>query len=433
MQFDLIIIEDENVLNYARPIIDEALQKINHQHNQLSHIVFNEDLSKQISDSNFQELQDKLDKFTGNLIICLDMQLYISHDESELRNIINRFETEYGIKEEELKVFTTENNKSIDGILVAEKAILNKNAGRILIIPFTKSSYFGRLYPIFQKLIRESNREKEVIYFRDTEGAWSDINTILNSATDKNEKEEKKQGIVKFLTNAIGEFLKKFQNPVEKLRKELIRGCQVGDLKNGHPNRIDQIPNDMVCYEKLVSIGNDVENFKALYYQEDSRKIDANSFCCILKYAGIQINWKNKPSKKFFLPTRPGMIFLICLVDFLQHMNKSEIVLDTLQKEKGEPEIIISLELNDPERFKHAIFTGGGDCIKIYRNLLGCKKNIIVESMSQEERHTINTDKWYPAPMENGKCGNSDIYKCLLNGRVEGNRLIISWISEKPL
>lgn len=236
----------------------------------------------------------------------------------------------------------------------------------------------------------------------------------------------------KQLSTQILEWIEEYIDPVKKLSKELIRGCQVGDNKDGHPTRIEQIPNDMVCYETLVETEKPLENFKALYYPKDFRGIDADLFSSILKNVGIKNNWKTKPTERFFLPTKPGMIFFICLVDFLQHMNKSEIVLDTLQEEKGKHEIIISLELNDPERFKEGIFTGGGKGIEKYRNLLGCKKNIIQESLSQEEKATIQTDNWYPAPMENGKCGNSSIYKCLLNGRIDGNQLIISWRATKP-
>lgn len=429
MKFDLAIVEDADVLDFAKSITDKALQEYNQQHNKQNNIVFNEELSERITNNNFEAIATKFEKFEGNLIICLDMQLDIIRDKDTLRNIINRFNIDYGITEQQLKKFTSEQNRAIDGLLLAEKTMLNKKAKKILIIPFTKSQSFASLSPLFSKMIVKLERQNDVLFIENTKGAWTDINTDLYSISDDKDKEKYEKSIVIFITNAVDNFQKKFINPVEKLSKELIRGCQI---EGGHPASIEQIPNDMVCYENLLKTTAPKENFKALFYQKDSRQIDPDLFSSILTNVGIKNNWETKPSESFYLPTRPGMIFFICLVDFLQEITKSEIILDTPSNEKGKLEIKISLELNDPERFKEGIFTGGGTGIGKYRNLLGCKKDIIPTYMSMEEEDSIQIENWYPAPMKNGKCGNSSIYKRLLNGRVDGNRLIISWTVTKP-
>ncbi|MCU0289374.1 MAG: hypothetical protein MUF15_23630 [Acidobacteria bacterium] len=430
MKFDFAIVEDADVLGFAKSITDKALQEYNQQHNKQNNIVFNEELSERITNNNFEAIATKFEKFEGNLIICLDMQLDIIRDKDTLNNIINRFNTDYGITEQQLKKFTSEQNRAIDGLLLAEKAMVNKNAKRILIIPFTKSQSFGSLSPLFSKMITTFNRQKDVFFVENTRGAWTDINSDLCSIPDDNERDNFEKTIIGFITNAVDNFEKKFSDPVEKLSKELIKGCQVND---GHPNSLEEIPKDMVCYEDLMKTESPEENFKALFYWKDSRKIEPDLFSSILKNERIQNNWKNKPTDGFFLPSKPGMIFLICLVDFFKEMHKFEIVLNTLIKENGKPIIEISFELKDPDRFREGIFTGGGTAIEKYRNLLGCKKDIILENfMSKDDKEAIQTDKWYPAPMKSGKCGNSEIYKRLLNGRIEGNRLIISWLTTKP-
>lgn len=223
-------------------------------------------------------------------------------------------------------------------------------------------------------------------------------------------------------------FLQKFdRNPIKIFSLALYRAR---DFSHPQSDGSD-IPNDFLLRE--VFIGNPknygIESFKALYYYDKDtrdgkgdRKMSVNVFKNHLEYAGIQVHVQSECKEKFFLlPIQPGMLFVLCLIKLLHELEVNSFNLEFINNCTK-----IAISLTHPEIFKAAVLTGGGTSVEAFRSLLACKKDVFVNHVGSSQGENIAAKWSKPEPL------SPRIFAPLLEYKVEGSKLLLSWTFSQP-
>jgi putative CRISPR-associated protein (TIGR02619 family) len=222
---------------------------------------------------------------------------------------------------------------------------------------------------------------------------------------------------------------------------EVSAGC--------HPAGEDQIPADTMLREEFKKRGGR-ESYKALYYvsQADMERIRQGDFygsrmerrwirldtVKALLGREMTVQAALKDDTRAQLPLAPGMLFILCLVEFCAEMRIDGIDLSWRAGEEQRGELVVEMTLKEPGRFRHAAATGGGKGIALFRKLLCCRSDTLLAQANEAERKEI-VYRWPPQPLANGSEGHSAIYPRIIHwevGRADG-RLRLWWDSGKKV
>jgi hypothetical protein len=80
------------------------------------------------------------------------------------------------------------------------------------------------------------------------------------------------------------------------------------------------------------------------------------------------------------------MLFIICVVEFCEEMGIDKIELTATEPGGQRTRIIMKIPLKDPLRFKYGTMTGGGKGLELFRDLLACKSETLLNQASKEQR-----------------------------------------------
>ena len=234
------------------------------------------------------------------------------------------------------------------------------------------------------------------------------------------------------------------------LAKELLNAqFKYVDLSSPcHPMTIDQVHPDSLFFDQFKKKGG-LENYKALYYisPKDMKKIKQDHHYyrqmerrfirldTLKKFFGKHITLKTSipDSQRIQLPIAPGMLFIICTVEFLEEMGIREIELSWHAPEEQDGRAVMEIPLKDSERFKQGIPTGGGGKgIELFRKLLSCRSESLLTIAHEKQREEIIYN-WPPQPLADGNRGHSPIYPAIIKWEIceiEG-KIKLWWYSHK--
>ena len=198
-----------------------------------------------------------------------------------------------------------------------------------------------------------------------------------------------------------------------------------------HPNDSKiNIPSNFLLYDNFT---NDEESFKSLYYYDEKtshgkgdRNLSLSIFINHLKYACIDVVNNKSETDIVRLPIQPGILFLICFVEFIYSLNIKSITQISIQA--GLDKCVIEIPLNKDKAlvFKEAISTGGGQLTECFRSLIACKKDVLQKYLNYDSIIEISSKWTYPKLLSEV---GSKIYKQLIEFKfdLERNILILSW------
>jgi len=234
------------------------------------------------------------------------------------------------------------------------------------------------------------------------------------------------------------------------LAKELIKARFTNfDFSSGcHPTGFQQVPPDSLYLDEFKKKGGR-ESYKALYYiapsdiekikadnfdhkQMDRRFIRVNTMKKIFEEK-IKLSTKLEADERVQLPMAPGMLFIICLVEFCEEMRIEEIELYWQANDERQGSVVMEMGLKDSVRFKHGIFTSsGGKGIELFRKLLACRSETVLNNANEKQREEI-LFHWPPQPLPEGTEGHSTIYPRIIDWEItkSSGKLKLWWHSNK--
>ena len=231
---------------------------------------------------------------------------------------------------------------------------------------------------------------------------------------------------------------------VRDLVKELVRAQFAGELPDpGHPHTPEQIPEDILLSSDLRS---HLSSYSALYYIAEAernagykpgyerRPIKTAIFCRLLDRAKIKVTSEKVTSElgdetQFQLPIPPGMLFIICLINFLEKMKISEVTLK--QRNEGDLSFVgLQMSLDAPFRFYSGMMTGGSTGVKAFQSLLACRASGIFDGFTEDvskDQLEIIKRTWPPQSLSGG---TTPIYAPILKWEVvQSDKTLDIWWS----
>ena len=330
---------------------------------------------KENQQQTFDTIISSLEKTSiDGLAIILDMNLSLSYE------ITSPFTQKLEIAPEDA-VLTC-----IDGLSIAYIALQNSNINNLLICPSTLSI---RLYEDIEEklndLLNSVNRDKDTFHiFMPKKGRQ--FYSLSNAKSPTRQIEKAKE----FIRQVEQEWKLAFPSVSLDNLKDALLIASLSPNK-GHPHSSEALTDtDIFCYAELKQ---SISSYKALYHVLDNCKsemflknyqdcikngrssIKVSIFNKILERVGIQIEI-NEDLEQFQLPIRMGMLFIICLVDFLNDVNERKLILSQdASKKQAILRIQMSKDVGKSVRIFQAAFnTGiGGESVKKFRNLLACR------------------------------------------------------------
>ena len=165
----------------------------------------------------------------------------------------------------------------------------------------------------------------------------------------------------------------------------------------------------------------DLESFAALFLLPGSEagRISIPLFAEILKRLGIVVI-DNSEMGRMNLPIHPGMLLVMNLASFLDHLGQNQVILFN-----SEGRICLKFEVREAKRLESALVFSGGGLVEAYRNLLICSSSVLQPYVTRPGSWEVVSSQWPPRPFP-----DHGGYPLLLDWILEGDECVLSWANQ---
>ncbi len=318
----------------------------------------------------------------------------------------------------EYDIFKDNIRKGKDGAILAVTAIRNLGIKKLLVYISSASltTAYKRLSP---KLVEETkatrnNNSVKISHAKDAK-EFFDHEYSIN-------EEEQKNDMALYIAEMERDWQNTFPVSSDRLKDELLRAITRHD---GHPETEDDFMSykqihQISCSQKLVNCST---SFKALYsfqeseythftnryahqYEESIKRslifLDIIIFKEILDFVGITVDIEDFTGN-FNMPIPRGMIFIICLVDFLNSVNINSITLSKKQKKIADFEEVLADTKKESSQNKY----NSAEAIAFLENKLYDPKEVVASIKIEMPEYQGKNVRTFMAGFNTGTGGTS--------------------------
>lgn len=230
-------------------------------------------------------------------------------------------------------------------------------------------------------------------------------------------------------------FIKNFKRRVEKdpLREFSNALLRAQSFPHPAPDIAAKVPPDFLLRAAFMVDGGqeeECESFKALYMLDQKsggksgRDLLTRVFTRHLEYAGVEVDVSG--AETFRLPVEPGMLFILCLIDFHKELNLDAPIQLELSNRGATGSAMMTIPLNDHEEFRSTFLTREAEhgAVSALRRLLGCKPTVFENSVDETSGEFAS---FVERCTQNRMTSNGRHYKLMMEPSFNKHGLTITW------